>query len=100
MTEEKTMHALRIVLLLWFAFSVANAVIGNFVLVLWLYSHEVRVRFSRTNSAGYVLNRYRDLCERQGKSARPIEIYYILSVVSVILSSPFGILLTQGSNHH
>ncbi len=94
------MHALRIVLLLWFAFSIANAVIGHFTLVVWLYSHGVKVRFSRTNSAGYVLNRYRDLCELQGKSARPVEIYIILSVVSVILSSPFGILLTQGTTGH
>lgn len=94
------MLMLRVAVLLWFAFSIANLVIVNFALVLRLRSHGVRFPYNTVANPGYVLNRYRDLCERQGKSARPIEIYSILSIVSVILSSPFAVLLIQGSNYH
>lgn len=80
--------------LLWWWLSGVNEIIGNIVLVFWLHSHGVHLQFWKTLNPGLVLNCYRDWCDQNKRPAKPVVIYSILSMVSVILSCSLAILIT------
>uniref|UniRef100_E6QGI0 Uncharacterized protein n=1 Tax=mine drainage metagenome TaxID=410659 RepID=E6QGI0_9ZZZZ len=89
----------RVLVILWFAISFSNAVLGNFALVVWLRVRGVRFPHSSAGNPGYVLNRYRDWCEQHDLSARRVVIYSYFSIIDVLLSSPIAILILAGGHH-
>jgi hypothetical protein len=85
--------------MIWFAVSVALAVIGNVIFLIWLVCKGAELSFFWAGTPGYLDNVYVKWCRTRGQSPnRWLLIFRVVSIISALIAGIFFILISQSGS--
>jgi hypothetical protein len=83
----KPISLLQAIGLVWFVTSIVLQIGTTVFFMLWLRRRGIRLTFGLTGVPGYLEVHYRNLCRRQGRSAKTILIVRLMLFINVLLAA-------------